>query len=121
MTEQLADIVYRVISNPKNSIFHKSNRGHLLAVISLGALVGWECIARTFTDYWDPVKQVQTINQMCKHGDLSLNSNWVYFWKPNVPSRHDKETGRTFYDSPDGEFYRSDTNGKFYYIPKPQA
>ncbi len=102
------------IENPK--WVRRYKRGTIAAAI-IGAVFGWEWTARSFTDYWNPIRQVQTVNQVCEHGKLELVSNG-FRWTPNIESRFDSETNRTYYDSPDGEFYRDHNTGKFYYTFK---
>jgi len=102
------------IENPK--WIRRYKRGTIAAAV-IAMVLGWGWIARSFTDYWNPVKQAQTINQVCKHGKLEMVLEG-FKWTPDIESRFDAETNRTYYDSPDGEFYKDHNTEKFYYIPK---
>ena len=102
------------IENP--NWMKKYKRGSVIAAM-VGAVFGWEYSARAITDYWDPIKQAQTINQVCKHGDLALD-NEGFKWTPRIENHHDEDAKRTYYHSPDRELFFDHSNGKFYYTPK---
>jgi len=103
-----------IIENPS---WIKKHKKWTIATAIIGAILGWEYTARAFTDSWNPIRQVQTINQVCKYGKLELGLEG-FRWIPDIESRFYAETNRTYYDSFDGEFYKDHNTGKFCYIPR---
>jgi len=109
----------RTLENPK--WVKKYVRGSIVGA-AIGLVAGWFYVARSITDYWNPIKQAKCINQLCQHGQLRLNLEESAFnWKPDVTAHYDSKTNRTYYDIPEGEFYFDHKINKFFYEPSKKS
>src|SRR4030042_2613699 len=93
-----------------------------IAAAAVGVMAGWFYVARSMTDYWNPIKQAKCINQICQHGTLRLNlKESAYSWKPDVAAHYDSKSKRTYYDIFEGGFYFDHKINKFFYEPSKKA
>ena len=90
--------------------------------LGLGLVIGAQYTGHCVTEYWNPLKQFRTINQLCKYGTLSIESNFPHSYVTFTPSiPYTEMENRITYDSPDGELYYNRETGKFGFNHSPRV